>query len=522
MITSVEDLDKMIAGMIVARHPEQLEKLGIDADYIASLLRPAIELLRRDAMAQIEKYQELVRINEERQRLIASLKEEVFRKTIAMRRLQSQLDELQGGNTGSEAVSKPQVTSENSSLPPSRNPIGFRRTQSLRQKSSRPGGGQPGHKGHTREQTSLPNKTVACAPDLCPECGRRIAPSGLHIAERRQVWELPLPIAPIVTEYQCLEGICECGCRCKGVFPQEATAPVSYGANVHALVGYMSALQSIPFKRMVDILNNVFGLQMSQGTVSNILQRMRKKADGELESIRAGIGKSEVVGADETGVKINGQQHWVWTFQTDALTYMTVDKGRGKAVIDKHFPEGLPQSILVTDRHASYFNMNVKDHQVCLAHLLRNLIYLSQTVPDSDWPTKMMTLLREAIHLKHISPQDRTPDSEVGRIRRELDELMDHIPLVEDEAQQKTIKDFILNLQPKKEYLLTFLTEAAVPADNNASERSVRPVKTKMKVSGQFRNNDGAESYTALHSIMQTARKNNRDPFEALVELARK
>lgn len=179
MIASVEDLDKMIAGMIVARHPEQLEKLGIDADYIASLLRPAIELLRRDAMAQIEKYQELVRINEERQRLIASLKEEVFRKTIEMRRLQSRLEELQGGNTGSKTVSKPQVTSENSSLPPSRDPIGFRRTQSLRQKSSRPGGGQPGHKGHTREQTSLPNKTVACAPDICPECGRRIAPSGL-------------------------------------------------------------------------------------------------------------------------------------------------------------------------------------------------------------------------------------------------------------------------------------------------------------------------------------------------------
>ena len=81
---------------------------------------------------------------------------------------------------------------------------------------------------------------------------------------------------------------------------------------------------------------------------------------------------------------------------------------------------------------------------------MRLYLYLSQTVPDSDWPTKMMTLLREAIHLKHISPQGRTPDNEVGRIRRELDELMCHCPLVEDETQQKTIKDFFLNLQAKK------------------------------------------------------------------------
>lgn len=524
MITSVEDLDRMLSRMIVAKHPERLEALGIDAEYIASLLRPAIEMLRRDAVAQIEKYQELVRINLERQRLIDSLKDEVFRKTIEMRKLQSQLDELRGRNAEAkavpEAVPRPQVTSENSSLPPSKDPIGFKRTQSLRAKSHRTNGGQLGHKGCTKEQTSMPNRTIECAPEICPECGRRLDFTGMHIAERRQIWDLPLPIAPIVTEYVRMEGTCHCGCQCKGEFPQEATAPVSYGPNVHALVGYMSTLQSIPFKRMVDILNNVFGLQISQGTVSNILQRMRKKAVKEMDAIRQGIGQAQVVGADETGVKIDGKQHWVWTFQTDALTYMTVDKSRGKAVIDKHFPDGLPQSILVTDRHASYFNMEVKGHQVCVAHLLRNLIYLSQTVPDSDWPTKMMALLREAIHLKHISPQGRTPDNENARIRRELDELMSHIPLVEDEAQQKTITDFILNLQPKKEYLLTFLTHPAVPADNNASERSVRPVKTKMKVSGQFKNNDGAESYTALHSIMQTARKNNRDPFAALAELA--
>lgn len=505
--------------MIVARHPERLEELGIDTEYIASLLRPTIEVLRRDALTQIEKYQELLRINQDKQQLIDDLKKEVYRKTLEVRKLQARLDELKG-KAGPEPP-KPQVTSENSSLPPSKDPIGFKRTQSLRQKSYRPNGGQPGHKGHTKEQTAIPNKAIACIPDVCPECGRRIDPSELHIAERRQVWDLPLPIAPIVTEYQNMECTCQCGCHCRGEFPQEATAPVSYGANVHALVGYMSTLQSIPFKRMVDILNNVFGLQMSQGTVSNILQRMRKKAEKGMEAIRTSIETEEVVGADETGVRINGEQHWVWTFQTEALTYMAVDKGRGKAVIDKHFPNGLPDSVLVTDRHASYFNMEVKDHQVCLAHLLRNLIYLSQTAPDSDWPTEIMKLLREAIHIKHLSPKGIVDSKEAEKIKERLDNLMDNLPTVEDEKQQKTLSDFILNLASKKEYLLTFLTHPAVPADNNASERSVRPVKTKMKVSGQFKTVDGAASYTCLHSIVQTARKNGHDPFAALAELAR-
>lgn len=520
MITSVEDLDKMIARLIVAKHPDRLKRLGIGAEYIASLLRPAIEILRRDAMVQIEKYQALLRISEQRQQLIDDLKDEVFRKTIENRKLRLRLDELQGKTI--VAPVKPQVTSENSSLPPTKDPIGFKRTQSLREKSKRPNGGQPGHKGHTKEQTTLPNHTLTCAPDVCPECGRKVNPEDMHIVERRQVWELPLPIAPVVTEYLKMAGTCRCGCCCKGEFPQEATAPVSYGPNVHALVGYMSTLQSIPFKRMVDILNHVFGLQMSQGTVSNILQRMRKKAETEMACIRAEIEKSEVVGADETGVRINGEQHWVWTFQTDMLTYMTVDKGRGKAVIDKHFPGGLPESVLVTDRHSPYFNVDVKDHQVCLAHLLRNLVYLSQTAPDSDWPVNMMELLREAIHLRHISPQGIVDDKDARRIRLRLDELMDTLPKVENEAQQKALKEFLLHLMPKKEFLLTFLTNPKVPSDNNASERAVRPVKTKMKVSGQFKNKDGAESYTNLHSIIQTARKNNRDAFATMVELARK
>lgn len=199
----------------------------------------------------------------------------------------------------------------------------------------------------------------------------------------------------------------------------------------------MSTLQSIPFERVLDILNNVFGMQMSQGTVSNILQRMRKKAEVEMQNIKEGVENSSVVGAYETGAKINGEQQWIWTCQTDALTYMIVDKGRGKAVIDKHFPKGLSGSILETDCHSPYLNMNVADHQVCIANMLRNLIYLRQSVPDCDWPIKMMELLREAIHVKHQLPQGVVEDKDIERIWGHLDKLMDNLPIVDEETQQK-------------------------------------------------------------------------------------
>ena len=95
--------------------------------------------------------------------------------------------------------------------------------------------------------------------------------------------------------------------------------------------------------------------------------------------------QSAVVGADETGAAVGKQLHWNWIFQTDLLTYVYQVKSRGMEAIDSKFPNGLPNTTLVTDRHRSYFNMKVKDHQVCLAHLKRNAEYLNELDPKHDW-----------------------------------------------------------------------------------------------------------------------------------------
>lgn len=514
MITEVQELEKILAQMVQAQHPKAFDTLGIPTEYIENLLRPIVHMLREDAVSHVQgSNDKLLR----QQREIDEYKDKNYRLTIENRKLRERIAALEG----TAVAPRPQATSENSSLPPSKDPIGFKRTVSLRKKSDRPSGGQKGHKGHTLEQAPHPNKVVECLPRVCPCCGKPVYRDRLHVTGNRQVIDLPLPIVPITVQYDMLEGECECGCHLKGEFPAEATAPVAYGPNIHALVGYMSTIQSIPFKRMVDILNNVFGLSMSQGTVSNILTRMRKKSSEEMERLRAGIEGAEVVGADETSHKVKGEQYWIWVFQTDAITYMFSSKSRGKMAIDEHFPEGLPGAALVTDRHSSYFNMDTADHQVCLAHLLRNLIYLGQLVPESDWPGKMMELIRDAIHKRHIS-KGLPPDDTVADIEKRLDELMDDHPKVEDQKKQEHLDNFILNLRPKKEYLLTFLKNEKVPSDNNASERAVRPVKTKMKVSGQFKSKEGSDQFVALHSIIQTARKQGEDPFAILAEIARK
>ena len=120
-------------------------------------------------------------------------------------------------------------------------------------------------------------------------------------------------------------------------------------------------------------------------TVQNILKENSGKADCAYEEIRKRLETASVVGADETGAAVGKHLHWNWIFQNDLLTYVFQSESRGQKAIDSKFPKGLPYSTLVTDRHQSYFKMNVKDHQVCLAHLLRNAEYLNELDPNQNW-----------------------------------------------------------------------------------------------------------------------------------------
>ena len=413
----------------------------------------------------------------------------------------------------------PQATSLNSSLPPSRNPLSVPRTKSLRKPSGKKPGGQEGHKGHTIELSDHPDSREACPiPHVCPICGEPLDPMGIKVCERRQVIDIPLPVITTVKEYIQHSLTCDkCGHEVKGIFPDHVRGTVCYGENIQALVSYLSTLQAIPMKRMTEFLENICGIRMSPGTVSNILNSMRKKAKKPYDEIRKVIEHSEVAGADETGMHVNGSSNWMWTFQTDVVTYLAAYKGRGRKEIDATFPGGLPGTILVTDRLGAYFSVNVKDHQICLAHLLRNTVFFKELLPEHDWPDRMLELLRESIHLRKT---EYTTQEDEKKFKRRLDALIDEEVEIEGEEGRRLFDRFRNGLAKHREHIFLFLSHHDVPYDNNASERAVRPVKTKLKVSGQFRSDDGSKNYATLMSIALTAKKNKQNPFFAFQKLA--
>jgi transposase len=412
---------------------------------------------------------------------------------------------------------RPQKDSHNSSIPPSSDSLkgqAIRRTRSLREPSGRPMGGQPGHKGSTIQMRETPDTVEKHVPEYCSHCGLSLKALPEKVSEIRQSIDIPLPICPIVTNHESIEKTCSCGHCNRGTFPAEVKSGVSYGANLHAVVAYLSVVQHVPFKRLVGLIKDFYGIEISQGTVSNILNRMRKQSIAAYNTIRKAIEKSVVTGADETGEIVNGKLHWMWVFQNKLFTYIFQHPSRGKEAIDSHFPNGLLRSIIVTDRHRSYFNMDTAGHQLCLAHLLRELIYLQELNKEQTWASDMLELLRDSIHQRKTIP---FADIDSDSIKDRLEILLKKDLSALDPKYESLRK----SLDKYREYLFTFLQNPNVPYDNNASESKIRPLKIKQKVSGMFKSDNGGDNFTQLYSIVDTARKHNQDPFLALIAVAK-
>lgn len=311
------------------------------------------------------------------------------------------------------AVYETPKDSHNSSIPPSKDSLAAQAdkskkllaTRSLRDKSGKSNGGQTGHKGTTLEMASEPDSIIEHKPYFCTRCGNDLSAIQGSVVEKRQVFDVPMPILPIVTEHQLIGKQCSCGHCCQTDFPKEVRSRVSYGTNIRALVTYLSCIQCIPYKRLTEVLRDCFGITLSQGTIDNILKDVSDKSLGAYNEIRNRVEQSSVVGADETGENINGELHWMWAWQTDKLTYIHSNKSRGKLAIDSQFKNGLSRSILVTDRHKSYFNMNVADYQIYLAHILRELTFLTELDTKQTWSSELAKLIREAIHKRKTEPR---------------------------------------------------------------------------------------------------------------------
>ena len=445
-------------------------------------------------------YAEIAKLN----RNIESLNHQLRKKNERITELEDRLSKYEG----------PDKNSGNSSTPPSKERMKdeiVRRTKTLRKPSGKKPGGQAGHKGHKLSCIDTPDEVLDDIPNYCTNCGESLADAERILDYVTQVVSIP-ELKPVVKEIRHYVMVCKnCGERIRTA-PRRRSNDVVYDASVKSLVVYLSVVQFLPYGRIASFLHDVLGLSPSEGSLVNWVNEAKGNAQPIIDKIKEYIMSSNVVGFDESGCYCNKRLDWAWIAQTIYYTLLFRANGRSSKVLTEQFGDSLERMTAVTDRHSAYFALHFLNHQVCLAHLLRELQYLSELDTNQKWSEQVTNLFREAIHERNTNP------TKIISKASWLDKL-DSLLKLNVSKFGKKFETFKNGLIKCRDYIFNFLEDPMIPSDNNASERGIRKLKIKLKNSCTFRSDFGADAFLELHSVVETAKKHNQIPFNAIQAL---
>ncbi|HEX2296954.1 MAG TPA: IS66 family transposase, partial [Pseudonocardiaceae bacterium] len=345
----------------------------------------------------------------------------------------------------------------------------------------------------------VPTTTVTHAADRCLDCGTRL--QGGWVTRRREV--IDLPIAPItVTEHQIVVRTCPV-CR-RRVRPPAPLAGVvagrqRLGVRLVSLIVTLREAVRVPVRRIQWLLEQLYDLHLSRGAITAASDRVAACGAAELGAIRDRIRGSPLVHADETGWRENGQNGYAWTFCTPTDRYF-VRRSRSKAVVDEVLGETFA-GVLCCDFYAAYHQYpGLK--QRCWVHLLREIHDLTVAYPDAaglaDWAQQVRTLFAAATTF--TSPDARTRVAAQQHFEQRLLALCTPFTTDPTAIQAKLCR----RIQRHSSELFVFVAHPEVPADNNAAERSVRPLVTSRKISGGTRSPQGSTTKMTLASLFGT------------------
>ncbi len=419
--------------------------------------------------------------------------------------------------------------SQNSSKPPSSDGLKKPSPKSQRQRGSRRPGGQAEHAGSTLKQTDTPDIIKEHVVEVCEECQHSLISVPLLGYERRQEVDLP-EIKPQVTEHKAEIKICPyCGHKNKGRFPEDIIQPVQYGPCVKGNATYLSTYQLLPFKRSQELFADLFNLPLSAGTLFNTNKACSEGLEGYEAEVKQQLKESKVAHFDESSVRVMKKSHWLHVASTEKLTHYEFHEKRGRRAMDAMGILPGFKGTAVHDHWKPYFQYKECGHGLCNAHHLRELTYHEEQY-SQEWCIKMRECLLEIKKEIEAHKATGTLQMDPKRVRyfeRRYDRILrkgeKEIPPVHTNDEKKRGKpkqhptrNLLDRLRNYKREVLAFMYDFDVKFDNNQGERDIRMIKTKQKISGCFRSQEGGKIFCRIRGYVSTARKHALNPLEEL------
>lgn len=461
--------------------------------------------------------------------LIDQLREIVGSQAKTIHSLTQQVDSLTAEvNTLKGKLSK---NSNNSSKPPSSDGYAKPAPKSLRKKSGKSSGGQPGHKGHTLRMVDKPDFIVEHKVTACTHCCADLSQVPVADIECRQVFDLPA-ITLQVTEHQAHVKHCTaCGEKNIAPFAEGIQKGTQYGTQIQAFLTYFSQYQLLPYQRTQEMFQDIFAIKLSQGTIKNVLARGADALKPFTTQLKDVLVASPVNYFDETGLRVDKSLYWLHVASNEQFTYYTIHKKRGKEAMDEM--DILPhyQGYAVHDHWKSYYRYQC-EHVLCNAHHLRELTFVEEQY-EQAWAAKMKLCLqgikiavdeaissgKESLTAAQVLGFEHYYDGIVFEARQEIPILAKPAHKKRGRVKKHKSHNLLNRLVEHKSEVLAFMNNFMLPFDNNLAERDLRMTKLKQKISGCFRSEDGGDDFCTLRSYLSTVKKQGINRLDALIDL---
>jgi len=282
-----------------------------------------------------------------------------------------------------------------------------------------------------------------------------------------------------------------------------------FGPDLVALIVHLHVTQAIGFERLVRLLDEVFGIRLSEGAMANMLARAGAPLMAAAETTATAVRNSKVVASDETSARVAGKNWWQWVLLSSTAVRHLIADSRGAAVLTDFLGQTKPD-VWVADRYAAQAGHG-NERQLCLAHLLRDAQYAIDA-GDTGFAPGFHKLLQRAVAIGQRRPELK--DTTLVQYRADLDRKLDRLLAVSPTAEAG--RKLVRAIRRCRGDLFVFITRRDVPSTNNDCERALRPSVIFRKVTGGFRSEWGARTYADAVSVIATGRLHGHSALHAL------
>jgi transposase len=399
------------------------------------------------------------------------------------------------------AEKQPKKTSKNSSLPPSQ---GFKPSVESKPKPAQQAVKRPeslGRVGGGRRLNEHPDQIVQAYLQQCSGCGVELSCDIQQLMQRYDKIEIP-PIRPVIMRVERYGCSCpNCGAVQLASVPERWAPGSPFGDSIAALVTTLRYSHAISYARMQQLMQEVFGLAISEGAIANLLLRVKQQSSSTVNGIVTRLRQARVIGSDETSARVKGVNQWEWTFQNDEICLHVIRPSRGGDVMTEVLAGHCPH-VWISDLFSAQKTHPAEDWQVCLAHQLRDCQY-GIDAGDDIFSARMKQILLWSIAVRRRweTLADSTRYQYLRRLYRQLEAVLTLSPTQSDGIRlQNRYRDL-------RENLFLFLEDTTIPPTNNASEQALRLSVIFCKVTNGFRSDWGRDLFADVRSIVNTGKR---------------